>query len=76
MHFPGHIEELLKANLSYFELHSINFKILFKLLDPQKIYSHKYLFISNSEYFEKLLSQKDKLETILCLNVMTTSYNM
>ena len=72
MHFPGHIEELLKANLSYFELHSINFKILFKLLDPQKIYSHKYLFISNSEYFEKLLSQKDKLETILCLNVMIT----
>lgn len=76
MHFPGHIEELLKANLSYFELHSINFKILFKLLNSQKIYSHKYLFISNSEYFEKLLSQKDKLETILCLNVMTTSYNM
>ena len=73
MHFPGHIEELLKANLSYFELHSINFKILFKLLNSQKIYSHKYLFISNSEYFEKLLSQKDKLETILCLNVMTTS---
>ena len=72
MHFPGHIEELLKANLSYFELHSINFKILFKLLNSQKIYSHKYLFISNSEYFEKLLSQKDKLETILCLNVMTT----
>ena len=73
MHFPGHIEELLKANLSYFELHSINFKILFKLHNSQKIYSHKYLFISNSEYFEKLLSQKDKLETILCLNVMTTS---
>ena len=72
MHFPGHIEELLRANLSYFELHSINFKILFKLLNSQKIYSHKYLFISNSEYFEKLLSQKDKLETILCLNVMIT----